>query len=395
MNFLFISPNYPESFWMFCRGLKRQGARVLAVVDQPYDSLKQELRANIDECFVVKSFHDYQEVLRAAGYFTWKYGKIDWIESNNEAWLTLDARLRDDFHVTTGFSLEQITEFQSKAAMKQYYERAGVPVSRYCLPKTPEEARAFVQEVGFPVVLKPDHGVGASFTYKISDDAQLVSCFEQTRDLHMILEEYIDADVITLDGITDQDGQIRFLGSMEYVGNCMDSVQQHDSIGTYYTFDVSDEYRQIAQRVADSFGIRSRFFHGEYFRLREDKPGLGKKGMLMGLEVNFRPPGGFAPDLLNYSNDMDIYDLWAQVITGHETSVSSRLKFSAGFAGRRNGVPYRYSVHEIEDMFRPELLNTEYLPPAFAAAMGDVTIKARFTYMERRAEFFLKAFERQ
>ncbi len=194
MNFLFISPNYPESFWMFCRGLKRQGARVLAVVDQPYDSLKPELRANIDECFVVKSFHDYQEVLRAAGYFTWKYGKIDWIESNNEAWLTLDARLRDDFHVTTGFSLEQITEFQSKAAMKQYYERAGVPVSRYCLPKTLEEARAFVQEVGFPVVLKPDHGVGASFTYKISDDAQLVSCFEQTRDLHMILEEYIDAD---------------------------------------------------------------------------------------------------------------------------------------------------------------------------------------------------------
>ena len=58
-------------------------------------------------------------------------------------------------------------------------------------------------------------------------------------------------------------------------------------------------------------------------------------------------------------------------------------------------MPYRYSVHEIEDMFRPELLNTEYLPPAFAAAMGDVTIKARFTSMERRAEFFLKAFERQ
>ena len=53
MNFLFISPNYPESFWMFCRGLKRQGARVLAVVDQPYDSLKPELWANIDECFVV------------------------------------------------------------------------------------------------------------------------------------------------------------------------------------------------------------------------------------------------------------------------------------------------------------------------------------------------------
>lgn len=29
MNFVVISPNYPESYWMFCRGLKENGAKVL------------------------------------------------------------------------------------------------------------------------------------------------------------------------------------------------------------------------------------------------------------------------------------------------------------------------------------------------------------------------------
>lgn len=393
MNFVFISPNYPESFWMFCRGLKRLGAKVLAIVDTPYDNLKPELKANVDECYVLQSFHDYDSVLKAVAYFTFKYGKIDWIESNNEAWLELDARLRDDFNVKTGFSLAQIQELQSKSAMKKYYEKAGVPVAAYCLPKTVEEAVAFAGRTGYPVVLKPDHGVGASNTWKICNEQELRQHFGNCMGMSMILEQYIDADVITLDGLTDPEGRIRFLGSMEYVGNCMDSVQNQDSIGTYYNFDVSQEHRDIAQRVADAFGIRSRFFHGEYFRLREDKENVGKKGMLMGLEVNFRPPGGFAPDLLNWSNDMDIYDLWARTITSNGHDISSKLKYSAGFAGRRNSVAYKYTVGEIEDMFRQELLNTEILPPAFAAAMGDVAIKARFTDEGRRQEFFQKALE--
>lgn len=44
MNFVVISPNYPESYWMFCRGLKENGAKVLAIVDTPYNQLKQELK---------------------------------------------------------------------------------------------------------------------------------------------------------------------------------------------------------------------------------------------------------------------------------------------------------------------------------------------------------------
>lgn len=396
-NFVYISPNYPENHWMFVRGLKKRGVRVLCVIDSPYESLKQELRDNMDECYRVSSFHNYDEVYKAVAYFAYKYGKIDWIESNNEAWLALDARLRDDFNVKTGFSLNQIEEFQSKSAMKKYYKKAGLKTAPYCLPKTLDEAKAFGRKYGWDMVIKPDHGVGASFTYHIHNEDEMEKYWNETKDLgvQMILESYVDGSIVTLDGVADHDGKIRFLGSMEYVSNCMDSVQNHDSIGSYYEFNVPEKNRKIAQKVADAFGIKNRFFHGEYFRLNSDMKGVGKKGDLIGLEMNFRCPGGFCPELINYSYDVDIYDIWADVLMNNGKDEKERARYSAGFAGRRNMVDYRFSVNELTEKYKNELIGVEVLPPAFASAMGDVTIKARFESPERRNQFYQDSFERK
>lgn len=395
-NFIFISPNYPESYWMFCRGLKEMGARVLAVIDTDYDNLHPELKKNIDECYKVSSFSNYDEVYRAVAYFAFKYGKPDWIESNNEAWLDLDAKLRDDFDVKSGFSFAQISEFQSKAAMKSYYEKAGIPVAPYALIHSLDQARDFAARYGWNLVLKPDDGVGASYTWHIHNEEELEKYWVEAEklEMQMILEQYVDGSVTTLDGLADENGTIRFLCSMSYVSNCMDSVQNHDSIGTYYNFDISEESQKIAQTVVNSFGIRNRFFHGEYFILNSDQPGLGKKGDLIGLEMNFRPPGGFCPDLINYSYDVDIYRLWAQVLLEKSCPELSKAHYSAGFVGRRSGVDYQNSLEKLMDKYSRELIGVEVLPPAFASAMGDVTIKARFTTPAMRDEFFRDSFAR-
>lgn len=393
-NFIFISPNYPESYWMFCRGLKEMGARVLAIIDTDYDNLHSELKKNIDECYKVSSFSSYDEMYKAVAYFAFKYGKPDWIESNNEAWLDLDARLRDDFDVKSGFSFAQISEFQSKAAMKSYYEKAGIPVAPYKLVQNLEQAEEFASQYGWNLVLKPDVGVGASYTWHIHNEEEMERYWAEAEklEMQMILEQYVDGSVTTLDGLADENGTIRFLCSMSYVSNCMDSVQNHDSIGTYYNFEISPENQKIAQKVVDSFGIRNRFFHGEYFILNSDQPGLGKKGDLIGLEMNFRPPGGFCPDLINYSYDIDIYRLWAQVLLAKTCPELSKARYSAGFVGRRSGVDYQNSVEKLMDKYSRELIGVEVLPPAFASAMGDVTIKARFTTPEARDEFFYDSF---
>ena len=108
MNFVFISPNFPYTYWQFCDCLRRNGVNVLGVGDAPYDELDGRLKEALTEYYRVDSLEDYDRVYRAVAFFAFKYGKIDWIESMNEYWLEQDARLRTDFNITTGIREDRI-----------------------------------------------------------------------------------------------------------------------------------------------------------------------------------------------------------------------------------------------------------------------------------------------
>ncbi|MBR6652876.1 MAG: carbamoylphosphate synthase large subunit, partial [Anaerotignum sp.] len=118
-NFIFISPNFPTNYWKFCYELKNNGLNVLGIGDQPYDELSNELKSSLNEYYKVSSLENYDEVYRAVAFFAYKYGRIDWLESNNEYWLEKDAALRTDFNITTGFHTEDIPRIKYKSKMKE------------------------------------------------------------------------------------------------------------------------------------------------------------------------------------------------------------------------------------------------------------------------------------
>ena len=70
MNFVFISPNFPHTYWQFCDRLKKRGVNVLGIGDASYDSLDRSLRDSLTEYYRVSSMENYDEMLRAIGYFT-------------------------------------------------------------------------------------------------------------------------------------------------------------------------------------------------------------------------------------------------------------------------------------------------------------------------------------
>ena len=107
-NFIFISPNFPTNYWLFCRELKKNGMNVLGIGDQPYDELTEDLKASLNEYYKVDSLENDDQVYRAVAFLAYKHGRIDWLESNNEYWLERDARLRTDFNITTGFQASDI-----------------------------------------------------------------------------------------------------------------------------------------------------------------------------------------------------------------------------------------------------------------------------------------------
>ena len=77
---------------------------------------------------------------------------------------------------------------------------------------------------------------------------------------------------------------------------------------------IPDDIYQAGSKVLKAFNIKSRYFHLEFFRLKEAKKGLGEVGDLIGLEVNMRCPGGYTPDMLNFAHSVSSYAIWADMI---------------------------------------------------------------------------------
>ena len=143
-NFVFISPNFPTNYWKFCRHLKDNGINVLGIGDQPYYELLPELRSALSEYYKVDNMENYDSVYRAVAYFIHNYGRIDWLESNNEYWLMQDARLRTDFNITSGFQLAEMDRIKYKSKMKAFYEKAGITVARYHMVDDFDGCKAFL-----------------------------------------------------------------------------------------------------------------------------------------------------------------------------------------------------------------------------------------------------------
>ena len=187
MNFVYLSPHFPPNYYRFCVRLREEGVNVLGLADAPYESLRPELREALVEYYRVDDMNSYDALVRALGHFTHRHGKLDRIDSHSEHWLETEARLRTDFNMR-GLRQEQIASVKRKSAMKEVYRSAGVRVARGALVRTLAEARRLVAETGYPVVVKPDVGVGAAATFKIRNDVELSSFFEWKPPADYIVE---------------------------------------------------------------------------------------------------------------------------------------------------------------------------------------------------------------
>ena len=387
-NFIFISPNFPESYWKFCAELKNNGLRVLGIGDCPYDELKAELKNALHEYYKVSNLENYDEVFRAVAFLTYKYGKIDYLESNNEYWLERDAKLRTEFHITTGFNEEDIQKVKYKSAMKAYYAKAGVPTARYHIVDRYEDAASFAAEVGYPVVVKPDNGVGASHTYRLGNEDELKNFFATKDDTRYIMEEMVKGYVRTYDGIIDWDGNPLFeIGNV--TPSClMDVVNTGDNSIYYIVKELPEKLREMGRKTVEAFGVKGRFVHLEYFVLTEDQAGLGKAGDFVGLEVNMRPAGGYSPDMYNYAYETDVFKIWADMIAFNKSTKEIGNRHFCAFVGRRDGKRFVMDHNAIMEKYGSNVKINCRLPAALASAMGDQIYIANVETQEELDTFF-------
>lgn len=388
-NFIFISPNFPTNYWQFCAELKKNGLNVLGIGDQPYDELSQELKNSLNEYYKVNSLENYDEVYRAVAFFTYKYGRIDWLESNNEYWLERDAMLRTDFNFSSGFHTEDMPRIKYKSKMKEFYTKAGIPVARYHLVDNVENCQDFIKLVGYPVIVKPDNGVGASHTFKLSSDQDLLQFFnEKEADTQYIMEEFIDAEVNSYDAVIDSNGDPMFETGNVTPDSIMDIVNNSDNSIYHIVKNLSDDVRTAGRATVKSFGVKSRFVHFEFFRLLKDHDGMGKKGDVVALEVNMRPCGGFSPDMMNYANSTNVYKIWADMIAFDHSTLPDGKHAYCAYAGRRDGKDFVLSHEEILEKYGDNLKMVDRIPDVLSGAMGNQMYVAVFNTKKEMDSFY-------
>ena len=391
MNLVFISPHFPDSYWQFCAGAKRNGINVLGIADTPWEQIPEHLRRNLTDYYRVNNLEDYSEVYRAVAWFAHKWGKIDWIESNNEYWLEQDARLRTDFNVTTGIRTDRIASIKNKSEMKKYYREGGIPTARQIKCSEGEaKVRAFVRKTGFPVIAKPDNGVGATGTFKLHNTQELENWFRDHAQNYglFVIEEFITGLLVSYDAIFNDKMEPVFENNTVFPTPVMDIV--HGNLDTCYWTNktVPAKLAAIGRKTVRAFNIRNRFVHLEFFQLDRDREGLGKKGDYVGLEVNMRPPGGFTPDMMNFAHSTDVFQIWADMVAFGERRKDFGEQFYCAYVGRRDVHTYRHSHEEVLQKYGSAITLCTRMSAALADDLGDQVYIARLSSKAEIDAFF-------
>lgn len=372
MNFVFISPHFPRTYWLFANRLKRNGVNVLGIGDCPYDGLEDNVRDSLTEYYYVQDMKDYEQVFKAVAFFSFKYGKIDWLESNNEFWLELDARLRTDFHITTGEQYADIGRIKKKSAMKEYYKKAGIPTARLHMVSTIEAAREFIKQVGYPVIVKPDVGVGANDTYELKNEDDLKAFFDDDQNISYVMEEFVPGKILSYDAILDNKSQPLMEACTEWPPSIVNIVNEKLDLAYFVRADVPETLKNAGRATVNAFGVKSRFVHLEFFQLEHDKEGLGKAGDFVGLEVNMRPAGGYTSDMMNYARSMDVYQIWADMVTDNRRiQADTHENYFCVYAGRRDQFSYVHSPEEISKKYGNNIVTAERMTELNVPRMGN------------------------
>jgi len=362
MDFLYISPEFPPNYAHFIEHLHSLGIRVWGLGEADFyfmpESLRSALtwyvRADLNNADAVQQALD--ELLRqknAAGH----PGNFDLVESHNEQWLSLEAMINDKYGLD-GIRKNDLPRLKKKSRMKQLFKDLGLPVARGERLADIGQALDLADTLGYPLILKPNEGVGAGGIFRVDNINQLKSLLPQIQ-ADYLLEEFIEGGIVTYDGLTDYDGSIVFENSLIYGDGVLEYVLGKDTF-FYVSRHIPDDLRAVGRKLVPRFDIRRKFFHFEFFKVG---------ATYMPIEINCRPPGGAILDMMNYSVDDDLYRAYAAMIAGGRVAVKAPKKYYCCYIGRKDR-QYAHSHAEILAAYGHCLAEHDFNPPVFRQAMG-------------------------
>ena len=371
MHVILVEPRFPTNQREFARALAEVGATVTAIGEGSKDSLDDEMRRYLSHYEEVKNVCDEQAMLRAVR-FVQEFKPVDRIEATVEAHILPAARVREAAGIP-GTSYRTAFLCRDKPAMKEVLRAGGIPCAASTGASSAAEVRAFAERVGYPLMIKPRDGAGASGATRVDTDAELEAAIRSSGLNHpgrsVAVEEFIEGhegfyDTLTLKGQVVHEFISHYYPAVleamrtRWISPYFVSTNRVDAAPAY------DEIKVMGRRVGELLGLETSATHMEWF--------ASPRGLKFS-EIGCRPPGVRTWDLHNVGNDMDLYREWAMLICHNRPSQRPSRRFAAGLIALRPDRDGRIAGYEGWDAIRRRFADNiidAHLPPVGTPTQG-------------------------
>lgn len=314
MHVVFVAPFAAETTQRFVRAAAElPGVRLATISQVPARDLPESLRARLVAHRQVTDALDADQLTAAVRGLAGELGdRIDRLLGILEQAQVPLATVRERLGIR-GMDVGEATNFREKARMKDVLRAAGVPCARHARAVGREQALAFAERVGFPLVVKPPAGAGAKNTLRVEGSEQLASYLDvvpPSTDEPLLLEEFVTGREHSLDTVT-VDGRHVFCSISRYHPTPLE-VLQNPWLQWCVLLPRSIEGPEFAdavetgRRALDALGMVTGMTHMEWFRRPDGGVAIS--------EVAARPPGAQFTSLISWAHDRDFYKAWAELV---------------------------------------------------------------------------------
>jgi hypothetical protein len=289
---------------------------------------------------------------------------VDRLETTVEAHIMAAARVREACGIP-GTSVHTAYLCRDKPAMKEVLRKAGIPCALSTRADDPKIAREFAEQVGFPLIIKPPAGAGASGTWKVRNARELERVMVESHladGAEMAIEEFIEGHEGYLDTLAIN-GEVAHEFITHYYPNVLTAMRERwisPQMVTTNRINASGyaKVRKMARDVIRILDIGTSATHMEWF--------AGPRGLKFS-EIGCRPPGVGQWDVYNAANEFDLYHEWGSALVNGRPAGKPSRRFAAGMIALRPSQDGRitgYSGLEIIQSRFGDCIVAAHLPPA-------------------------------
>jgi len=339
-----VAPLFLENTNRYVAAFAALDGVTLSVISQdPERAIPPALRPRIAGHFQVRDVGDGQELARALRGLQQGVGPIDRLTGVLEQ-LQLPMAEARELAGIPGMLPEVARRFRDKDVMKDVLRQHGVPVAASQLVTSMAELVQFIEAVGFPIIVKPQAGLGSRGTHRIEYkgdlDALVRLGMEPTVANPLQAEQFIRAREFTCETVTIH-GKPVWRSGTRYFPTPLEVLEtpwmQYCVLLPREVESPWTEFASVNGAALDAlFGDErevagTALTHMEWF--------LADGGKMYVSEVGARPPGVHIMPLMGLTHGIDMVQAWAELISFDRFTPPER-KFAAGaafFRGQGSG----------------------------------------------------------